>query len=114
MNRLMNTSEKTALNILCGITTPAHWKNLLDGTVDTLHVKEFATTAECAQLVQFILNNPRTETYKSAKGISRLGSSLNDVRKTGNVLEAYSKPDILEDALLINNVMARVFGTIAA
>jgi hypothetical protein len=75
----------------------------------------FASTAECAELLAFIEHHPNEVPYSTAAGILRLGNSFNDVRKAGNLAAEYAKSDsILEEALSINGVVARLFGCIAA
>jgi hypothetical protein len=89
------------------------WLQLLQGHVDAIQLKEFATPHECAQLVALVRGHPRAVQYNSAAGIVRLGSSLSDIRKSRD-FDEYSNPDILSETLAVNGAMARLIGTVAA
>ncbi len=90
-------------------------KCLLDGRADAIHLRAFASVDECNELVAFFDKHPRTIRFqRSAEKTVRLGTSFFHVSKAGNHAEEYSKPDILEAALEINDVLARVIGTVAA
>lgn len=91
-----------------------NWHQLFEGKVDAIRLKKFASTKECAELLAFIVQHPKTTLYNTAAGIQRLGNSFNDARKSGSMTEVYSGPDIVEEALGLNDVLARIFGLIAA
>ena len=90
------------------------WKQLIQGSVDAIQIKSFATVSECGELLAFIQKHPRVEQYNTAAGIVRLGNSFSDIRKSGKISEAYSKPDILQEALAVNYAVSRIIGCITA
>ncbi|HLZ17298.1 MAG TPA: hypothetical protein VKQ08_09665 [Cyclobacteriaceae bacterium] len=107
------SNAPTGARIITQLRNFDDWKQLLDGCVDAICLKEFASPRECAELLTFVIHHPRSKNYTTAAGIVRLGSSFSDVRKTGKIQEEYSKSDILEEASMVNPVIPRLFEIIS-
>jgi hypothetical protein len=99
------------------------WKPLLDGDADAIRLKAFATPAECAGLVDLMVQHPRAVDYATAARIRRLGTSFSDVRRQAKnereelaaaAARAYAEPDTLQEALALNGAVARLVGSICA
>lgn len=96
------------------LTSYADWSGLLTGETDAIRLAQFATPAECETLAALLVSHPRSVDFSTAAGITRVGSSFSDIRKTGRVRELYSEKDVLEEFLLSSPVIARLYGQIAA
>lgn len=121
------TTSKNQLGPTSRITTRLRdgddWKQLLGGAVDAIHLRVVANHRECKELLDFMLQHPRTEEYSTAAGIHRLGTSFSDIRREAKgdleklakeATKRCSEPDILQEALGVNAVVSHIIGRIAA
>src|SRR5258708_4090776 len=104
----------TRAHVVSDLRHASAWEQLLAGEADAIHIRAFASATECSELVSFIINHNRTIRYTTAEGVLRLGSSFSDIRKSGDIAGEYARPDVLQDALAVNGLVARLLGTIAA
>lgn len=109
MKQFMNTAR-----VVTSLTSNRDWDKLLSGEADAIRLQGFASSEECSQLVGFVVRDSRQTGYATAAGITRLGTSFNDARKSEKIAEEYTKRDIVQDALDVNTVVSRLFGLIAA
>jgi|SRR5579862_2484853 len=100
--------------IVSDLRSKDQWTSLIDGRVDAIHLVGFASKSECSALLDFIGKHPDTVRYTTAPGIFRLGSSFSDIRKAGQVADAYRREDVLVEALAVSGAVSRLIGTIAA
>ncbi len=102
------------LRVVAKMSDDADWDTLVSGGADAVHLAQFATASECDQLRDYICSHPLAVEYATAAGVTRLGSSFSDIRKTGRVAEEYRKPDVLADLVRVNGAIARLLGQILA